>query len=77
MAQAVSQSGYEVDPDRVRRVRALARQVLGSAEQAEAWLSKPRRQFGGRSADDLMRSVDGGVEAVAQELQRIDHGFFA
>ncbi len=59
--------------ERLARVTALARQALGSAEEARAWLGEPHPMLGGR-APILAAATDLGARQVERILLNIEHG---
>lgn len=50
-----------------------AEQVFGSKPKADAWLARPRVEFGGLAALECARNETGYLR-VKSELKRIDHG---
>lgn len=60
----------------VDAVLARAQEVLGTLDQAKAWLSSPNRALGGRRPDELL-DTDIGAEEVKNLLGRIEHGVFS
>ncbi len=69
----------EVESERVlrlARVAADAEEVLGSWENAKAWLITESRALGGRRPLDLL-DTDVGAESVRDVLGRIAHGVFS
>ncbi|MGO9606268.1 MAG: antitoxin Xre/MbcA/ParS toxin-binding domain-containing protein [Candidatus Binataceae bacterium] len=61
---------------RLARIYALAVDVLGSDDKAKNWLRKPLRQFGTRSAIEMLETEFGAHE-VENLLGRISHGIAA
>jgi putative toxin-antitoxin system antitoxin component (TIGR02293 family) len=59
--------------ERLARVTALARQALGGAEEARAWLGEPHPMLGGR-APILVAATDLGARQVERILLNIEHG---
>ena len=57
-------------------VLALATDVLGSQDKAEAWLAAPAMALDQRAPIDLL-STTAGVEMVKEHLVRMDYGVFA
>mgnify|MGYP000568320802 CR=1 FL=1 len=53
-----------------------ATKVLGNKEEAEHWLSTPKRALGGEIPTSYALSAKGGDE-VRSLLNRIEHGVFS
>ena len=60
---------------RLTRVLAEAKHVLGSEEKARRWVLKPNRALDRATPLGLL-DTDIGVNAVFEELGRIEHGVF-
>jgi putative toxin-antitoxin system antitoxin component (TIGR02293 family) len=54
----------------------LARDVLGSQDEAEQWISRPAPALDGNKPIDLLTTPP-GVAAVKDLLNRIDYGVYA
>lgn len=50
-------------------------EVFASQEKAQRWMKKPCRALGGKIPEQLMETPE-GVEAVLDELTRIEHGVY-
>jgi putative toxin-antitoxin system antitoxin component (TIGR02293 family) len=61
---------------RVARIYALALDTFGNEEKARRWLRKPLRQFGGRTAMQMLET-ELGAHQVETILGRIGHGLGA
>lgn len=61
---------------RVARIAAMAEQVFGEPERAWRWLRKPKRQFGGKPAIDML-ATEAGARLVEELVAQIDHGLAA
>tara|TARA_R110002050_G_scaffold17413_15_gene51796 strand:+ start:823 stop:1278 length:456 start_codon:yes stop_codon:yes gene_type:complete len=59
----------------IQKITERANAVFGSPEIASRWLNKPRKKFKDRSAIDLALT-EAGAKVVAEELERIDSGYF-
>jgi putative toxin-antitoxin system antitoxin component (TIGR02293 family) len=60
---------------RVARIAALAEEVLGSRDEAIAWLKRPNRALGGHAPLGLVRT-DAGAAMLTDVLGRLEHGVF-
>lgn len=61
---------------RLARIHALAVETLGAEEKARHWLRQPLRQFGGRSAMEMLET-ESGAHQVENLLGRVSHGIAA
>jgi putative toxin-antitoxin system antitoxin component (TIGR02293 family) len=61
---------------RLMRLVARAQAVLGDEAKARAWLERPLRELGGKTALELS-ATEPGARAVEQVLGRLEHGVFA
>ncbi len=61
---------------RLERVASLATRVFGSADKANRWLRKPKRQLNGAAPLAFLGS-EAGARIVEDMLQRIDFGMVA
>lgn len=61
---------------RVARIYAHAVETFGDPDKAKRWLRKPLRQFGGRSAMEMLET-ELGAHQVEAFLGRISHGLAA
>ena len=61
---------------RVRRVAALAENVLGGRDKATGWLHKPNRALGQKTPLQSLDS-DLGAAEVESLLRRIEHGVYS
>ncbi len=61
---------------RLERVASLATRVFGSADKANRWLRKPKRQLDGGTPLAFLGS-EAGARVVEEMLQRIDFGMVA
>ena len=61
---------------RVARIAALAEQVFGDPDRAWRWLRKPKRQFAGRPAIDML-ATEAGARLVEELVAQIDDGLAA
>lgn len=61
---------------RAIKIQALAVEVFGDDQKANAWLHKARKHFGGQSALEVMQS-ESGAQLVEASLSQIDAGYFA
>jgi putative toxin-antitoxin system antitoxin component (TIGR02293 family) len=61
---------------RVVRIFDHAVKVFSGIDRARAWLSKPKRRFGGRTPIDMLRTETGG-RLVDEMLFQIEYGMFA
>lgn len=59
---------------RAAKVHALALEVFGEQEKANAWLQKPKRKFGSQSASVLVQ-YEAGAQLVKDTLNQIDSGY--
>lgn len=62
--------------ERVARIIAKAVEVLGSLEQAQAWLKSPNRALGGEVPLDLL-DTEIGARQVDEILIRLDFCLFS
>ncbi|MCK7553252.1 MbcA/ParS/Xre antitoxin family protein [Marinobacter goseongensis] len=63
------------DARRAARLIAQAEAIFGNAENAQRWLSKPKRQLNGLSPNEAMQDEQ-GAQLVDQLLKQIDSGYF-
>ena len=61
---------------RLMRLVARAHAVLGDEAKARAWLERPLRELGGKTALELS-ATEPGAREVEQVLGRLEHGVFA
>ena len=61
---------------RLMRLVARAHAVLGDEAKARAWLERPLRELGGKTALALS-ATEPGAREVEQVLGRLEHGVFA
>lgn len=61
---------------RVARVTAMAEQVFGEPDRAWRWLRKTKRQFGGRTAMEML-ATETGSRLVEELIVQIDDGIAA
>jgi putative toxin-antitoxin system antitoxin component (TIGR02293 family) len=61
---------------RLMRLVARAQAVLGDEAKARAWLERPLRELGGKTALELS-ATEPGAREVEQVLGRLEHGVFA
>jgi putative toxin-antitoxin system antitoxin component (TIGR02293 family) len=59
--------------ERLARVTALARQALGGADEARAWLTEPHPLFGGRPPIEAA-ATELGARQAERVLHNIEHG---
>ena len=52
-----------------------AKKVFGDKMKAADWLNFPRKQFNGKTPNEMAQTVE-GKEAVREILGRIEHGMF-
>lgn len=60
----------------IARLMVVAEMVLGSTDEARAWMAAPQHGLDGQRPIDLMRTVTGATE-VERLLGRIYHGVYA
>lgn len=61
---------------RVARVTSLAEQAFGEPERAWRWLRKPKRQFEGKTAMEML-ATEAGARLVEELIAQVDHGMGA
>jgi putative toxin-antitoxin system antitoxin component (TIGR02293 family) len=61
---------------RLMRLVARAHAVLGDEAKTRAWLERPLRELGGKTALELS-ATEPGAREVEQVLGRLEHGVFA
>jgi len=60
---------------RLDQLTAQAEAVFASADVAQRWLSKPKKQLNGLSPNEAMQD-EHGAQLVDQLLKQIDSGYF-
>lgn len=63
------------DARRAARLIAQAEAIFGNAENAQRWLSKPKKQLNGLSPNQAMQNEQ-GAQLVDRLLKQIDSGYF-
>jgi putative toxin-antitoxin system antitoxin component (TIGR02293 family) len=61
---------------RVARVTALAEHVFGEPARAWRWMRKPKRQFEGKTAMEML-STEAGARLVEELIVQVEHGMGA